>query len=682
MVTCEYQQTNIVHPGRKRGLAHKVFIHTVAVGLGLALGACQGDATRSPVGHSQPQATVTAQQSGSFHDPTTWGGVLPGPTDDVVIPSGMSVTANTVEVHSLTVNSGGVLELVDVMMADRLTVASGGAVRSDTTSTLLDIQVATITVESEAEIRSLGATDVHIVGRNNQLRLDNQGVIAAGGNVFINGGFGSDAPTSSNTVVQSVDGTIAAGQPKGAIYIVAYKIDLNDALVRAGSGAVPTNWLGESRAGNVYLGGALISLGGTTVVESGSNTTAGGTGGSVNITAFASGFNSGKLFIGPDASVLAGAPRIAECPGTSLFAATSSTIQGTVSGLGGSGCTYWDPPALALAGQPITEDEIMLIAGGSLDARLLQVSAQPAVAADQRLEIYIEPSGILDLRTLQPDHDYFRAGDEIVIYGSPFSVRTNPGTNADDYMSPAPTFKSAGAWPVEFPMLQVSDGIDVIAAPGQTRDIPLLVTNISPLTGPYFDISYSDSEGWSGSWNDSQSGLAPGDVRKWIQSITVPASAQPGDCTIYRVEVDGDNLVPDGPNLTLTTSGRICVAEPDDACANRPEQPGDRSYCTDECPCDAGEGDCDGSIEQCAPGLLCVHDVGASYGWDPEVDVCEATCHPSGLGTSRYCTEDCPCDVGEGDCDGDEQCAPGLTCVYDVGASYGWDPDIDVCEVP
>lgn len=111
--------------------------------------------------------------------------------------------------------------------------------------------------------------------------------------------------------------------------------------------------------------------------------------------------------------------------------------------------------------------------------------------------------------------------------------------------------------------------------------------------------------------------------------------------------------------------------------------PGSGDYCSEECPCGEGEGDCDGDGSlDCAPGLTCVHNVGANYGWDPNVDVCEATCHSSAPGTSSYCSAYCPCDEGEGDCDGDGslECAPGLTCVHNVGANYGWDPDIDVCE--
>ncbi|WP_428263811.1 thrombospondin type 3 repeat-containing protein [Haliangium sp.] len=107
--------------------------------------------------------------------------------------------------------------------------------------------------------------------------------------------------------------------------------------------------------------------------------------------------------------------------------------------------------------------------------------------------------------------------------------------------------------------------------------------------------------------------------------------------------------------------------------------PGDSDYCSETCPCGDGEGDCDNS-DECATGLTCVKDVGADHGFDSETDVCLATCHPSAPGGFHYCSADCPCEAGEGDCDSDDECALGLTCATDVGPEYGWDSDVDVCQ--
>jgi hypothetical protein len=122
---------------------------------------------------------------------------------------------------------------------------------------------------------------------------------------------------------------------------------------------------------------------------------------------------------------------------------------------------------------------------------------------------------------------------------------------------------------------------------------------------------------------------------------------------------------------------------------------GDSEYCDPSVcgPCPAGKGNCAGDAE-CQGGLVCVVGVGDRYGLAPDVNVCEQPvsgclaplplghgdyCEPPGAGTPRFCG---PCAAGEGDCDGDEQCEAGLECVNDVGASYGFAPDVDVCEQP
>ena len=106
---------------------------------------------------------------------------------------------------------------------------------------------------------------------------------------------------------------------------------------------------------------------------------------------------------------------------------------------------------------------------------------------------------------------------------------------------------------------------------------------------------------------------------------------------------------------------------------------GTYDYCSTGCPCPSGEGDCDSDAE-CADGLVCADNVGQEYGWDWGVDVCQATCHRGDNGDYHYCSEACPCDAGEGDCDSDAECSAGNHCQDDVGASYGFTASIDVCE--
>ncbi len=108
------------------------------------------------------------------------------------------------------------------------------------------------------------------------------------------------------------------------------------------------------------------------------------------------------------------------------------------------------------------------------------------------------------------------------------------------------------------------------------------------------------------------------------------------------------------------------------------ETPGGDNYCRDYGPCSAGQGDCDSNSE-CASGLTCVNDVGAKYGYRSIVDVCESTSGGT-PGDYDYCRDYGPCSAGQGDCDSNAECQSGLTCVSDVGANYGWNSIVDVCQ--
>ena len=105
---------------------------------------------------------------------------------------------------------------------------------------------------------------------------------------------------------------------------------------------------------------------------------------------------------------------------------------------------------------------------------------------------------------------------------------------------------------------------------------------------------------------------------------------------------------------------------------------GDGSYCSPECPCDDGHGDCDGD-EDCVDGLRCYRNVGEAFGFDPDVDMCMAACPSVGNGSLDFCSEECPCESEQGDCDSDAECGEGLACVSNIGADFGYAADVDVC---
>ncbi len=127
--------------------------------------------------------------------------------------------------------------------------------------------------------------------------------------------------------------------------------------------------------------------------------------------------------------------------------------------------------------------------------------------------------------------------------------------------------------------------------------------------------------------------------------------------------------------------------------------------------CGVGEGDCNGDAE-CQPGLQCKAGAGPQFGFSAGTDVClSATCNnrvwdanecgvdcggTSGCnacttliesktcggtnGGSNYCRNpNQRCGVGEGDCDSDAECAPGLQCKVGAGARFGFSAGTDVC---
>lgn len=48
-------------------------------------------------------------------------------------------------------------------------------------------------------------------------------------------------------------------------------------------------------------------------------------------------------------------------------------------------------------------------------------------------------------------------------------------------------------------------------------------------------------------------------------------------------------------------------------------------------------------------------------------------------GLTNFCTAACPCQVGQGDCDTDSECAGDTRCARDVGGGFGLPTDFEVC---
>lgn len=131
---------------------------------------------------------------------------------------------------------------------------------------------------------------------------------------------------------------------------------------------------------------------------------------------------------------------------------------------------------------------------------------------------------------------------------------------------------------------------------------------------------------------------------------------------------------------------------------------GQLNYCRPGCECAAGFGDCSTDAD-CQAGLVCGDNNGGQFGLHWTYDVCvEPTCDNGVLDGGEtvtdfggvcgsqcsgangdqegFCTEGCPCSNGEGDCDSDLECDPGLRCILNQGATFGLDPLHDICMAP
>jgi cell surface hyaluronidase len=103
----------------------------------------------------------TAVLPGSWSSPATWGGVLPGVEDDVIIPAGISVTLNAnVECGGITVGGRLEVERADrTLICDSLFVQGSGAVFEVGTATNRFLQKFTLTLKGlpTETVMSMGA---------------------------------------------------------------------------------------------------------------------------------------------------------------------------------------------------------------------------------------------------------------------------------------------------------------------------------------------------------------------------------------------------------------------------------------------------------------------------------------------------------------------------------------------
>ncbi len=111
--------------------------------------------------------------------------------------------------------------------------------------------------------------------------------------------------------------------------------------------------------------------------------------------------------------------------------------------------------------------------------------------------------------------------------------------------------------------------------------------------------------------------------------------------------------------------------------------------CSAENPCQAFQGHCDNDRE-CAWPLVCGRRIGAATGraTPDAANLCKPPPNVSCDAYNRnnyqwnFCSRECPCSIGEGNCSRDADCRGGLVCAQNVGGRFGLRRDADLCVVP
>jgi hypothetical protein len=92
-------------------------------------------------------------------------------------------------------------------------------------------------------------------------------------------------------------------------------------------------------------------------------------------------------------------------------------------------------------------------------------------------------------------------------------------------------------------------------------------------------------------------------------------------------------------------------------------------------------GNCDGD-DQCLPGLVCGDGLGELYRHPPNYAVCvPAACASSSRKpmSKSTCSSKCRCPSGMGDCDDTDACLPGNVCASNNGPQFGKPDNWDIC---
>lgn len=175
-------------------------------------------------------------------------------------------------------------------------------------------------------------------------------------------------------------------------------------------------------------------------------------------------------------------------------------------------------------------------------------------------------------------------------------------------------------------------------------------------------------------WIDSSVHICPGDSGGAILDVN--------GRLVGVISYHYDDLIGTLESVAMAAADHVTWLAYNGCPAFDPDHPQLNDQCKNPlCPCDKGAADCD-SDDECKAPYECALNVGADYGLPASVDVCECPEFDLSRPSVSFCTQQCPCDFGEGDCDHKSQCISGLVCGSNNGAAFGLPSSWETCVAP
>jgi hypothetical protein len=196
---------------------------------------------------------------------------------------------------------------------------------------------------------------------------------------------------------------------------------------------------------------------------------------------------------------------------------------------------------------------------------------------------------------------------------------------------------------------------------------------------------------WAESRRDCP-GFDPNDLSTGFCSAACPCDVGEGDCDSNAQCQPGLYCRPADVGNGLEVNYSVCDRIPSPTCDGAFD-PDDASYnfcrvsADEDCTCAHGEGDCDMDFE-CGGSLECQVNSGYAVGLPSSYGICVYPVPPScphyepSVDDVEFCSVDCPCDLGQGDCDSDTECRGGLVCQPNIGAQFTKPSYYGICVRP